>query len=373
MAPGARNVPRDVGSRNPTAGLNDLNRHREVWRLIGCYARRVSVAAELSERAQAFWTVEAGRGELRAAPVDAPAAGEVLVHTRFSAISRGSESLVFRGLVPRSQWSRMRGPHQQGEFGFPVKYGYCTVGDVVAGEGPRRAVFCLHPHQSAFTVDAAAVVDVPAAVPPARAVLAANMETALGGVWDGRVGPGDRVVVVGGGVVGCLVGYLCARIPGCSVQLIDLDPRKREAGQALGLQFAEPSGAWTGADVVFHASASGAGLQRALDSAGEQATVVEMSWYGDREVGVRLGGGFHPQRIRLISSQVGSLPPHQAARWTFRRRMELALSLLADDALDVLFSGESRFEDLPTVMAELSAADSSAASAPVFCHRIRYR
>jgi threonine dehydrogenase-like Zn-dependent dehydrogenase len=293
--------------------------------------------------------------------------GEVLVQALYSGVSRGTESLVFTGRVPPGEHARMRGPHQEGEFTFPIKYGYAAVGRIVQGPGVGRIVFCLHPHQTAFCVSAADAVGVPDGVPPARAVLAANMETALNAIWDARVGPGDRVVVVGAGAVGCLTARLAARIAGCEVQLVDIDARKATVAAALHVSFGQPQDAWGAADVVFHASASQEGLQRSLEIAGPEATVVELSWYGDRDVRIALGGAFHPQRLRIVSSQVGAIPPHRAPRWTHRRRLQLALALLQDDALDVLFSGESTFDELPAVMAALVEPEH-----PVLCHRIRY-
>jgi len=324
-------------------------------------------STRLLQEARAFWVVGRKSGEIRAAQVAPPGPSEVLVQTLWSAVSRGTESLVFTGRVPAEMHARMRGPNQEGEFTFPIKYGYCSVGRVIAGPGVGRVVFCLHPHQTAFCIGAADVLDVPDHVPPARAVLAALMETALNAVWDARLSPGDSVVVVGAGTVGCLTAHLAARVPGCEVQLVDIDPGKAEVAGSLGLAFADPDQARTAADVVFHTSASSDGLQRSIDIAGPEATVVEMSWFGDREVRLRLGAGFHADRIRVVSSQVGTIPPHQSRRWTHRRRLGLALSLLADDALDVLFSGESAFDSLPEVMSELADP-----GRPALCHRIRY-
>lgn len=321
--------------------------------------------------AQAFWIVRPGVGELRTVEVPAPEAGDVRVRALFSGVSRGTESLVFHGRVPASEHERMRGPHQEGSFEFPIKYGYCLVGEVTEGVGVGRTVFCLHPHQSWVRVAADAVTELPAALPPGRAVLAANMETALNAVWDGGVGPGDRVVVVGGGVVGCLVAYLCGRIPGTRVQLVDIDGRRRALAAALGVEFADPSASWSGVDVAFHASATGAGLQTAVDAAGAQARVIELSWYGAQEISLRLGGQFHPGRVQIVSSQVGSIPPARVPRWTYRRRLSVALELLCDAALDVLISGESPFAELPSAMARI-LAPASERSEPVLCHRICY-
>ena len=321
--------------------------------------------------ARAFWVEAPGRGALREISVPPPSAGQVRIRALYSGISRGTESLVFHGRVPPSEHERMRGPHQEGTLALPVKYGYALVAEVVDGPGAGDAVFCLHPHQSFACVDAGAVRRIPSSVPLARAVLAPNLETALNATWDGRVGAGDRVVVVGAGVVGCLTAYVCGRTPGCSVQLVDVDGRRSALADALGVSFGDPEHVWSDADVVFHASASSAGLQTALDAAGAQARVVELSWYGDRDTTVSLGTAFHPGRLQIIGSQVGTIPPDRAPRWTYARRMGVALDLLVDDALDALISGESAFAELPETMARLAAPASEHAE-PVLCHRICY-
>ena len=321
----------------------------------------------------AFWTVAPGQGELRRETLPPLCDGDVLVRSLYSAISRGTESLVFRGEVPPSEYQRMRAPFQQGEFPAPVKYGYINVGVVEAGCGAQaealigRRVFCLYPHQQAYIVPATAVVALPDAVPSARAVLAANLETAINAVWDASPTLGDRIAVVGGGVLGALVAWLCARIPGTEVELIDIDPSRAALATAFGAGFALPDGARGNCDLVIHASGAPAGLARALELAGDEATVLEMSWYGQRSVTLALGEAFHARRLTLRSSQVGRLPPRQAPRWTYRRRMELALSLLVDSLPDVLISGESDFASLPDTLQRLSSAPAGA-----LCHRIRY-
>ena len=321
----------------------------------------------------AFWTVAPGRGELRRETLAPLRDGDILVRSLYSAISRGTESLVFRGEVPPSEYQRMRAPFQQGDFPAPVKYGYINVGAVEAGCGAQaealvgRRVFCLYPHQQAYIVPAAAVVVVPETVPSARAVLAANLETAINAVWDAAPTLGDRIAVIGAGVLGALVAWLCARIPGTEVELIDIDPSRASLAAAFGTDFALPEGARGDCDLVIHASGAPAGLARALELAGDEATVLEMSWYGRRSVALALGEAFHARRLTLRSSQVGRLPPRQAPRWDYRRRMELALSLLVDSLPDVLISGESEFADLPDTLQRLASTP-----AGTLCHRIRY-
>ena len=319
--------------------------------------------------ARAFWVVAPGRGEIRAQPLRSLAPGELLIRTLASAISRGSESIVFRGEVPESEWRRMRCPLQEGDFPAPVKYGYSLVGIVEDGpvESLGRRVFCLHPHQDRFIAPEDVVIDVPDDVPNRRATLAANMETAVNGLWDAAPGVGDRIAVIGAGVVGSLVAALAARLPGAEVELIETDPGRETVATALGCRFASPRWARTEADLVIHASGTPEGLATALSIAGFEATVLEMSWYGTRIVPLALGGAFHSRRLTLRSSQVGALPAMRRPRWSHRRRLTLALSLLSDPVFEVLLSGESEFAALPELMPVFAASP-----AGVLCHTLRY-
>jgi threonine dehydrogenase-like Zn-dependent dehydrogenase len=317
--------------------------------------------------AKALWYVGPGRAELRPETAGAPAAGEVRVKALYSALSRGTERLVFSGRVPPSEYSRMRAPYMGGEFPFPVKYGYAAVGRIE--DGPQRGgiVFALHPHQTDFVLPAQAVTPVPKQVPAARAVLAANMETALNAVWDGAPGPADRIAVVGGGIVGMLVARLCGRLPGAEVTVVDVAPARAEVARQLGVRFASPDAAPADCDLVFHASGSGAGLACALRLAGEEATIVELSWFGTGDVGVPLGDAFHSRRLRLIASQVGKVAPSRRPRWSYGRRIAAALALLDDPALDALLAPPTEFEALPARLPALLAADGDAR-----CPLIRY-
>ena len=317
----------------------------------------------------AFWIAAPGRGELRREALPTPGAGEASVRTLYSGVSRGTEAMVFGGHVPSGEYERMRAPFQAGQFPAPVKYGYINVGQVMHGppELAGRNVFCLYPHQQRYVVPCAALYLLPASVPAARAVLAANLETALNGLWDSGAGPGDRITVIGAGCVGCLVAWLAARIAGCTVELVDINPQRETIAQALGVRFALPARATPEADIVLHASGAGAGLALGMRLAGFEATVVELSWYGDQAVTLALGEAFHARRLTLKSSQVGTVAQSHRARWSLRRRMELALSLLADPALDVLINSEGRFEELPQSLERLSAAPGD-----VIMHRVRY-
>jgi threonine dehydrogenase-like Zn-dependent dehydrogenase len=322
-----------------------------------------------TEQARAFWVTGPRRAEIRDETLAAPGPGEVQVRTLYTGISRGTESLVYNDQVPVSEYQRMRAPFQAGDFPAPVKYGYINVGIVERGPADLvgREVFCLYPHQTRYVVAADAVQLLPPNLPARRAVLTANMQTAVNGLWDADIKVGDRVAVIGAGTVGCLIAWLAARVPGCEVQLVDSDPGKAEVAAKLGATFRLPANAEGDADLVIHASGSGEGLNTALELAGFEATVLEMSWYGSREATVRLGGAFHSRRLRLVASQVGVVAASQRSRWSAARRNTLALEMLQERVLDAVITNESRFEELPEVMARLSRAPGS-----TICHRIDY-
>ena len=322
-----------------------------------------------STTARQFWIEAPGRGAIVGARLPPRRDHELSIRTLYSGISRGTEALVFRGEVPPSQYQAMRAPFQEGEFPGPVKYGYSNVGRVV--EGPDglagQVVFCLYPHQDRYAVPPSAVARVPAGVPPGRAVLAANMETAVNVLWDARPVVGDRVVVVGGGVVGLLCAWLCRGIPGVALTLVDPNPARGPVAAALEIPFRTTPPERDDADLVIHASGHPDGLADALAAAGVEGLIVEASWYGDRSVPLPLGEAFHARRLTVRSSQVGRLAAARTPRWDHARRLALALTLLGDARLDALITGEDRFEDLPRVMARVSQTPGD-----TLCHRIRY-
>lgn len=318
-------------------------------------SERTKMAAPRAQTPRALWYEGPGRAALRPADLAAPEADEARIATLWSALSRGTERLVFEGRVPAAEFGRMRAPLQEGQFPFPVKYGYCAVGRVEAGpdEWLGRTVFALHPHQDRFVAPVSLLAAVPDAVPARRASLAANMETALNALWDSGAGPGDRIAVVGAGVVGLLVSCLAARLPGAEVTVVDLLPERARIAESFGARFALPeqaADAAADADVVFHTSAHPAGLATALTLGGLEATIVEMSWYGAGDVGAPLGEAFHSRRLKLVSSQVGQVSPSRRPRWTHGRRLARALDLLADDRLDALIDAEVAFADLPAAL-----------------------
>ncbi|MBX6765942.1 MAG: zinc-binding alcohol dehydrogenase [Actinomadura rubrobrunea] len=319
--------------------------------------------------AHAFWLNAPGSGEIRPVDVGAPGEDEVLVRTLYSGVSRGTEALVFRGGVPASQYEAMRAPFQEGEFPGPVKYGYLNVG--VVEEGPSalvgRTVFCLYPHQTRYVVPASAVTPVPDKVPASRAVLAGTVETAVNAVWDAAPMLGDRIAVVGAGMVGCTVAKVLAGFPAVRVQLVDVDPARAAVAEALGVDFAAPDDALGDCDLVVHASATEEGLSRSLELLVPEGVVLELSWYGDRRVSLPLGEAFHSRRLVVRGSQVGTVAPARRGRRSHAERMGLALDLLADPAYDALITGECGFTELPAVMPQLAAGRTHP-----LCHRVVY-
>lgn len=320
----------------------------------------------------AYWVIGPRQGEIQPVSVERNGleqSGDIVVEALYSGISRGTESLVFNNAVPESEYQRMRCPFQEGDFPWPVKYGYANVGRVLEGptELRNRAVFSLFPHQTCFRVPVSAVTPLPDRLPPERAVLAANMETAVNALWDAAPRLGDRIAVIGCGVVGCLVAWLASQVPGARVLAIDPNAQRESVLRGLGVRFQPQPDARDDYDLVIHASGNPEGLEAALEMAGVEGRIVEMSWFGDQAVNLRLGGAFHSRRLSLISSQVGRVSPIQAPRWSYGDRMALALRLLQADELDSLINSECAFDELPQRMPEITAG-----KVDILCHRVNY-
>jgi threonine dehydrogenase-like Zn-dependent dehydrogenase len=317
--------------------------------------------------ARALWTIAANRCEIRTETLAEPSADQYLIRTRATGISRGTERLVLMGRVPESQHATMRCPLQQGDFPFPVKYGYSAVGTI---EATGQRVFVLHPHQDRFIAPAAMCIPVPDSVPDHRAILAANMETAVNVLWDAQPLVGERALVIGAGVVGLLAAHLLARIPGIAVAVCDIDPRRRAVAESLGAGFCAPEDAPGDNDLVIHASADPAGLRRALELCAFEARIIEASWFGTREASLPLGEAFHSKRLRIVSTQVGAVAPALRGRRTHAQRMALALDLLANPVLDALVGPATPFADLPAAMPRL--LNPPPGEAPPLCPLVTY-
>lgn len=311
---------------------------------------------------QSLWYVAPECAEIRSEVLGPLPENRIQVRSIFGALSRGTESLVFKGLIPESEYTRMAAPFMGGKLPFPVKYGYSNVGRIELGPSELigQLVFSLMPHQSIFQTELANVLVVPTEIPAQRAVLAANMETALNAVWDASPGPGDRIVIIGAGVLGCLIAYLCGYLPGAEITLVDINPEREDIAKKLGVQFSSPELAPKDCDLVIHCSASAAGLSTAIASAGEEATILELSWYGSNKIDVSLGSAFHSRQLTLQSSQVGHISLTRRPRWSNRRRLTTALGMLSDSRLDSLLTDPIRFEDLPSKLPQIFSTQSSA-------------
>lgn len=316
----------------------------------------------------AYWVTGRGQGELWTEPAREPGPGEALVRTIVSGISRGTEALVHAGAVPPEVAEAMRAPYQVGDFPYPVKYGYLSVGRVEAGPdglvGAR--VFCLYPHQDAYVVPAAAVIRVPTDVPSERAVLAGAVETAINAVWDAAPRLGDRVAVVGAGMIGGALARVLGDFPLSRLQLIDVDPARSRLAEGSMIDFVAPEDAAGDCDLVFHCSATETGLATGLSLLGFEGELTELSWYGERAPVVPLGADFHARRLSIRASQVGTVAAARRARRSTADRLALALDRLRDPAFDALITGRSDFAELPATMASV-LADRGA-----LCHVIDY-
>jgi threonine dehydrogenase-like Zn-dependent dehydrogenase len=316
--------------------------------------------------ARAFWAIAPGQGALRTEPLPAPGEGQALVRTLASGISRGTESLVFHGRVPESEHARMACPMMGGAFPFPVKYGYSAVGLAETGAHAGRRVFALAPHQDRFVASHALLAPLPDALPTSRAVLGANMETALNIFWDAQPLISERIAVIGAGVVGLLSAFLLARLPATTVTLIDTDASRAPLAATLGCRFAVPEDAAPEQDLIVHASGNPAGLATAMAIAANEARILEASWFGTAPCAVPLGGAFHARRLRLVATQVGQVAAPMRGRRSHAERLATALDLLLDDRLETLLDGETAFEDLPAAMPRILGAPGA------LCHVVTY-
>ncbi|MEO0332924.1 MAG: zinc-binding alcohol dehydrogenase [Bacteroidota bacterium] len=307
----------------------------------------------------ALWHLSSKESKIQTQPLSPLQAGECRIEAIFSLVSSGTETLVATGRVPAELHKSMQVPYQEGDFSFPVKYGYSLVGKVVEGKTELigKHVHLLHPHQSQCVVDTQNITVIPEEVPPQRAVLASNLETALNAIWDAHVSAGDRVLVVGMGLIGSLVAQLVDQFPATQVSVADTDNVRREFAQQQGFSLYEPSD--TSFDIAFHTSGSSAGLQTCVDAVGYEGRIVELSWYGTQPVKVKLGGSFHQQRKQIISSQVSQLPPHQQSRWDYGRRKQTVLDLLKDDVWDNFLTATVDFTDTPALFDKLRQGDRS--------------
>lgn len=307
--------------------------------------------------ARAYWVERPGKGSLRQEALSLPAPeGYSLIETWVSGISPGTERLVGLGNVPPECWGVMDCPFMAGSFELPVKYGYCLVGRALNGAYLDQWVFTMHPHQDYAIVPENRLLPLPEYLPPLRATLIPNLETALNAIWDSEYQPPEPVAIVGGGIVGVLIAFLLKTAWGHPPVIIELDKQRRQQLKSLPWEFpvmapdASPREAFS---LCFHTSGQGSGLQTALDSVGFEGRIVEASWFGDRPVSLHLGGGFHFQRKQILSSQVSTIAKPKREHLTHRQRLEQVLEHLQDPWLDGLISSPIAFDNLPLFMQQL--------------------
>ncbi|MEM9277847.1 MAG: zinc-binding alcohol dehydrogenase [Pseudomonadota bacterium] len=304
-------------------------------------------------------------------------AENVLLKTLFSGISRGTESLVYAGKVPESEWKRMRCPFMSGSFAFPVTYGYACVCEVIglgektSGLKPGDRVFVLHPHQDIFSVPESSCNLLPPSIPTSRAVLSANMETALNAVWDAEISGNPFCAIIGAGVVGLITAHAVRKVAGLDPVIFDLKPEKERHATEMGFRFINSSGIdkteIQDFELIFHTSASAGGLQSAIDMAAFEAKIIEMSWYGENPVSLNLGGAFHSKRLKILSSQVGTIASAKRNKLDYAGRMQQAITLLDDPRLDTLLGSAIDFHDLPNHLHDIFSPQSD-----VLCQVIEY-
>lgn len=307
------------------------------------------------ESSRQYWTEAAHTGALREVPVPQPAPGELLIETLHSGISRGTESLVHRGEVPAAITELMQAPFQLGALPFPVSHGYLNVGVVRQGRSELigQTVFTLAGHREHVVVPEAAAHVLPEGCPPQRALFAGIGEVGLNGLWEGPVMIGDRVAVVGGGLIGLTTALLASKMALQRLQVVEVDAERRTFIRDLGLDAVAPEQADLDNDVVLHSSSSSAGLATSLRLAGDDAVIVEQSWYGTGDQQVPLGADFHARRLRIVATQVGQVPGPRRMRRTRGQRLATALSML-DSRFDRLISGRSPLAQLPDVMQDVA-------------------
>jgi hypothetical protein len=328
----------------------------------------MTIPRDQVHEAHAYWVTKSGDGELRPESLPPRQKEEALVRTLYSGVSRGTERVVHEGRVPERVADLMQAPHQEGDFPGPVKYGYLSVGTVEEGpeEWRGKTVFSLHPHQDFYIVPTSQLTAIPADVPARRAVLTGIVEVAINALWEAGPRLGDRVAVVGGGLVGGVLATLLRKYPLGRLQLVDADPEKRNLAEKLSIEFAEPEDAANDNDIVFHCSASNDGLKLSLQLAGDDSDVIELSWFADKEVTLPLGEDFHARRLNIRSSQVGAVALPRRHRRTNAQRLQEAVNQLKDPLFDTFLSSECQFQNLPSTLVKLFERPGG------FCHVVAY-
>jgi threonine dehydrogenase-like Zn-dependent dehydrogenase len=303
-------------------------------------------------RSHALWHRSASESEIITGDIRKEEGKELLVESFFSLVSIGTERTVALGMVPPEIREQMKVPYMEGSFSFPCKYGYSLVGKIIRGPAglKNRFVHLMHPHQDMAWVHPSSVFPLPDGIPPRRAVLAGNMETAVNALWDSEISVGDSVLIAGFGIVGALIALLASCIPGVAIVVLETNEKRRSLAAKLGFDLFENFRTGnTPFDAALNTTGDENALQICIDNTGFESQVTEVSFYGTKAVSVRMGGNFHISRKRIAVSQVSNLPLKKLARWDHLRRKQLVYNLLKDNRFDCLVENAVPFHDAPVL------------------------
>lgn len=293
---------------------------------------------------RSLWHIDAGHSEIRSQNLD-PLPGQILLQSLYSLISLGTEKTIALGGVPGNVYDKMKVPYMEGSFSLPVKYGY----SLVARSEEGQCYHLMHPHQDLVSVNPESLTPVPPGIPPSRAVLVSNMETALTAYWDAGPLKDEKIMIAGFGLIGALTALLL-RLKGFQdITVYEPDATRTGLARRLGFHTGDPGFDPGPFDLAFHSSGNASGLQHCLEVMGPEGRILELSWYGRQKITLGLGEHFHINRLRIIASQVSSIPRNLQGAWNFAKRKQEVLSLLADPCWDRLEIEEVPFETSPAV------------------------
>lgn len=300
--------------------------------------------------AESFWIRKKNNSFIKKHSISIPQNNEVLVKTIYSGISYGTEKIVYSGNVPKSQRSLMRCPYQEGEFGSNVKYGYMNVGKVMNGPSKlvNRYVYTLYPHQTQYVLPLEELTFIPKLIPIKRCLLTANMETAINAMWDTLPTCGDKILIIGAGIVGFLMAYILMTIIGIEILLIDTDKEKSKIAKIFGIKFSCSIPKSYNANIIYECSGNPSVIDILSSHVNDETVICIMSWYGNSVSNINFGNEFFSKRTKILFSQVAKVSHNRDKYWNNKKRKDLAISLLNDDKLDNLIEKDMiSFHDLP--------------------------
>ena len=300
--------------------------------------------------AQSFW-VNKKRGSIKKELLNQSLGNdELLVKAYYSGISYGTEKIVHDSQVPANQYEFMRAPHQVGEFNKEVKYGYLSVGKVVVGPKSmmNKMVYTMFPHQSMYILKSSLATLIPSHIPYKRALLTANMETAINAMWDSQPSIGDNTYVIGAGIVGILMAYVLSSTFGIKVTVIDNNASKKKLCKFFNIDFENNINCIKDPDIIFECSGNASVLSDLINNSTLETKICILSWYGKQQSKIKMGENCFSRRLEIIFSQVGNITPIQSKKWDNLSRRALALKLLDNKKLDSLIDKqEIKLKELP--------------------------